>query len=159
MGPGNTRLVDFSSFVETIRSMQLPIQELSRFTLFGLKSNEIAGATERLWAVIGGLSIGPGSTKIVAGSKVLHHLLPELVPPIDRQYTIRFFFHHKNMNRGDQLAFEEIYPRFYEIATRCRGKIDARVGRGINTSTSKDIDNAIVGYVLTRLEMPVETDP
>jgi hypothetical protein len=29
----------------------------------------------------------------------------------------------------------------------------------MNTSTSKVIDNATVGYVLTRLEMPAETDP
>src|SRR5580704_12596422 len=39
MGPGNTRLEDFPRFVATIRSMQDPIQELSRFTLVGLKPN------------------------------------------------------------------------------------------------------------------------
>jgi hypothetical protein len=25
-------------------------------------------------------------TQIVAGSKMLHHFLPDLIPPIDRQY-------------------------------------------------------------------------
>jgi|HubBroStandDraft_6_1064221.scaffolds.fasta_scaffold01128_5 hypothetical protein len=152
MGPGNTKIVDFPVFVESVRSLQQPILELSSHTLLGLKPDDVESVSKQLWAVIAELKIGPGSTKIVAGSKVLHHLLPELVPPIDRQYTIRFFFHHKSMNQGDQIAFREMYPRFCEIANRCSEKIGVRLGRGMNTSTSKVIDNAIVGFVLTRLK-------
>ena len=32
------------------------------------------------------------AAQIVANSKALHHLLPALVPPIDREYTFRFFY-------------------------------------------------------------------
>lgn len=151
MGPGNTRIVDFPVFVESVRSLQRPIQELSAHTLLGLTPDDVECVGKQLWAIIAELKIGPGSTKIVAGSKVLHHLLPELIPPIDRQYTIRFFFHHKSMNQGDQIAFREMYPRFYEIGNRCSEKIKARIGQGMNTSTCKVIDNSIVGFVLARL--------
>jgi hypothetical protein len=113
---------------------------------------EVTSVSEQVWAVISGLNIGCGLTKIVAGSKALHHVLPALVPPIDREYTIRFFFHHKSLSQGDKIAFREIYPRFHRIAVACRGQIQGRIGRGMNTSATKVIDNAIVGFVRSKLK-------
>jgi len=48
-------------------------------------------------------------------------------------------------------AFREMYSQFYEIATANREQIQARIGKGWNTSETKIIDNAIVGYVLKNL--------
>jgi hypothetical protein len=155
MGPGNTKLVDFREFVVSFVVLRPRIQTLSEFTLLGLKSGEIADVSEQLWSVISEIKIGRGATRIVSGSKVLHHLFPELIPPIDREYTIRFFFHHKNMNRGDKAAFQEMYPHFHLIASKCSRKIESRLGKGMNTSTTKVLDNAIVGYVITRFKTEV----
>jgi hypothetical protein len=41
--------------------------------------------------VIARIKVSTSRTQIVAGSKFLHHVLPDLVPPIDRRYTFRFF--------------------------------------------------------------------
>jgi hypothetical protein len=90
--------------------------------------------------------------KIVAGSKALHHVLPELVPPIDREYTLRFFFHTTNLPHREELAFRTVYPCFWKIATSCRKEIECRLGRGMNTSITKVIDNAVVGYGLRHLK-------
>jgi hypothetical protein len=49
-----------------------------------------------VWQIIRGLDIvtkdnQPVQNKVVSGTKTLHHLLPELVFPIDREYTQSFF--------------------------------------------------------------------
>lgn len=59
----------------------------------------------------------------MAGSKVLRHVLPDLIPPIDRQYTFRFFAGQKTAPVGDQTAFLTWYPYLAEIGRRCREQI------------------------------------
>ena len=74
-----------------------------------------------------------------------------LVPPIDRQYTLMFFFNRKTLDAGDERTFKEVYPHFDHVSRTCRERIAARVGRGWHTSSTKIVDNAIVGFV--RMEM------
>ncbi len=152
MGPGGAKLVEFPVLADSFRRLEQPIRKLSGLVLADLRVEEVKSVSEEVWAVISQLNVGCGLTRIVAGSKALHHVLPELVPPIDREYTLRFFFNHKTLNQGDAVAFREIYPRFHRIAAECRGKIQARIGQGMNTSATKVIDNAIVGFVRAKLK-------
>ncbi len=105
--------------------------------------------------VYAGMKVSTSGTQIVAGSKFLHHLLPDLVPPIDRQYTFTFFTGQKAVP-NDRVAFGEWLPRFAEIGRRCREPIAQAVDRGgfMATGEAKVIDNAIMGY----LRQPVPTD-
>jgi hypothetical protein len=59
--------------------------------------DEVAG---RVWQIIAGLR----------ASRTLHHLLPDLLPPIDRQYTVRFLTGSTTLATGDQRAFLAIFP-------------------------------------------------
>ena len=152
MGPGGAKLVEFPVLVDSFRKLEQPIRKLSTLVLADLPTEDVKSVSEQVWGVISGLDVGCGLTKIVVGSKALHHVLPELVPPIDREYTLRFFFNHKTLNQGDSVAFAEIYPRMHRIAVVCRGKIQARIGRGMNTNATKVIDNAIVGFVRSKLK-------
>ena len=90
----------------------------------------------------------------MAGSKALHHVLPELVPPIDREYTLQFFYDNKMLQRGERQTFAEIFPQFHRILQSCKDEIQRRLRSGMNTSSTKVVDNAIVGYV--RLEIKSE---
>ena len=38
------------------------------------------------WQIIAAIKVSTSRTQIVAGSKMLHHFLPDLIPPIDRPY-------------------------------------------------------------------------
>lgn len=152
MGPAPAKLVDFPEMVAGFRALERQIKELSALTIWQLDSEQVETISEDLWDVISTLRVRIGETKIVAGSKALHHVLPGLVPPIDREYTIRFFFHNKNLYQGDRTAFLEMFPYFHRIAVGCRDKIELRIGRGMNTSPTKVIDNAIVGFVRTQLD-------
>jgi hypothetical protein len=53
-----------------------------------------------LWNIIAALNIGVGETKIVIGTKPLHHLIPELVPRCTGNTRSGFFFERVNMNPG-----------------------------------------------------------
>jgi hypothetical protein len=45
-----------------------------------------------------------------------------------------------------------MYPLFCRIAAFCAADIRSRLGTGMNTSATKVIDNAIVGYGLEHLK-------
>lgn len=152
MGPAGAKLVDFNVMAESFRELEQRIESLAPITMWRLSSEHVGGVGEAIWEVISTLRIGVGATRIVSGSKALHHVLPELVPPVDREYTIRFFLHNKNLSQGDEAAFLEMFPYFHRICTQCRDRIEARIGRGMSTSSTKVTDNAIVGFVRTRLK-------
>ena len=48
-------------------------------------------------------------------------------------------------------AFQEMYLRFHFVAVANKQQIQSRVGKGWNTSETKTLDNAIVGFVLKEL--------
>lgn len=149
MGTGNAKLAELDEIKESFRQQVEQIREVEAYAISELEKSRVGQVAEQLWRIISGLKIGIGETKIVANSKALHHLLPSLIPPVDREHTIRFFYHHKTLNQGDENAFREIYPYFHQIATSCKGEIQQRVTarHGMDTSETKVIDNAIVGYV------------
>jgi hypothetical protein len=107
MGTTGPQMVDFDDFKRSLLSQASNIKVLEEFGPPQVSSDKImklstvpAGEgptlTRKVWSVIDGLKISRASVKTVIGSKALHHLVPGLVPPIDRRYTLRFF-----LNRTD----------------------------------------------------------
>lgn len=86
MGKMNAKLVDFDNFKGSITSQR------ERFLLLGDKRiTELSIDTpivNQLQKLMENLKISKGKTKLVYNSKTIHHLLPDLMPPIDRQYTL-----------------------------------------------------------------------
>ncbi len=146
MGPGKAKLVDLDDMMKSFIQQSNNIAKIETLVLSELGSNAIIDVTNRLWEIIFQLKVGIGETKIVANSKALHHLLPNLIPPIDREYTLRFFYNHTTLNQGDEKAFKEIYPYLHTIASSKKETIRKKLGHGMNTSETKVIDNAIVGF-------------
>jgi hypothetical protein len=151
MGAGKAKLTELDEIKDSFRRQIDPIGRIESLSMTGLNQSQVQQVAQQLWDIIAALKVGVGETKIVANSKALHHLLPSLVPPIDREYTTRFFYHHKTFNQGDEAAFLEMYPQFHKIATSRQQEIDQQIGKGMNTSETKVIDNAIVGFVRTYL--------
>jgi hypothetical protein len=75
-----------------------------------------------------------------------------LIPPIDRQYTFRFFTGQKLVPSGDRSAFLEWFPCLAEIGRRCRTPIETAMNRGgpMARGPAKVIDNAIIGFMQTQ---------
>ncbi len=153
MGPGLTKLTKIEALKASFQSQEERIMKLQSFEIDKIPENEVNSVASKLWYIIDNLQVGVGDTKIVAGSKALHHLLPKLIPPIDGEYTLKFFYDNRGtaLSQGDEIAFKEIYPYFCQIASVCAGEIEKHIGSGMNTSKTKVIDNAVVGFVLREL--------
>jgi hypothetical protein len=151
MGPRGAKMGAFAEMEASFWEQMDQIAKVADLSIWDVERQDVPDLSKTLWEIIAHLRVGVGKTKIVAGSKALHHLLPDLVPPIDRQYTLRFFYNHKMINQREQVYLQEMYPRFCPIAAFCQEDIRSRLGTGMNTSITKVIDNAIVGYGLEYL--------
>jgi hypothetical protein len=138
------RLADATSFAEAVRKQQQDIASLEDERLDGC-SADVMVLTNRLWAIIDALGITRTQSRLVAGTKALHHLLPELVPPMDRAYTVVFLGWTPEGLQGREVQFfRKAFPLFANIARAIRPQ--QYVDVEWNSSMTKVIDNAIVGY-------------
>ena len=103
-----------------------------------------------IWGLIDKVRVSNAYNPIVSGSKAFHHLLPELIPPIDREYTRPFFmFWSQVFQNNPQKAFLYIWEKFALIARSTN--LERYINRARwNTSITKIIDNAIIGYCKCR---------
>ncbi|MCK4252453.1 hypothetical protein KAX97_13475 [candidate division WOR-3 bacterium] len=152
MGPRGAKLVEFDVFVRSLKNQKDKIEILEKRSLLNLSDVDLSSTIDILWDVLANIEVSASKTKLVANSKALHHFLPDLIPPIDRQYTLRFFYDHKTINGRDEQLFREIYPQFHKIGLKCKDQIRSYLGYGFHTSDTKVIDNAIVGFVLKKLK-------
>jgi len=111
-----------------------------------------------LWDLIDSVRVSTAKSPVVSGSKTLHHLLPELIPPIDRTYTGYFFyFEHQDFQNKPKKVFIDIWRGFVQIAS----KVDLRPyvrQNGWNTSITKVADNAIIGYIKEQKKREFKVD-
>lgn len=119
-----------------------------------LNGNEIA---ESLWELISNekFRITSAEAKIVSCAKTLHHLLPGLVPPIDRKYTVTFFDWCSQFQLNQKDAFLDIFEGLVGIAKNVPNLRQYVASEGWRTSGTKIIDNAIIGFCLrNKLDLP-----
>jgi hypothetical protein len=152
MGPQAAKVGEFGAFIESFRAVAPELQDLWSRHITEVNQSDAPETAEAVWKVIAALRVSTSGTRIVAGSKALHHVLPELVPPIDRQYTFRFFSGQKAVSSGDERAFKEWYPLLCEVGRRCSEEIAVTVERRgfMATGSAKVIDNAIIGFMQLR---------
>lgn len=106
---------------------------------------DVLATATGLWQLIEDLAVVENVSLIVPGTKTLHHLLPELVPPMDRAWTGTFFLWSPAAPQFQQQStFVEAFSTFARIARATDPS--NYVGEGWRTSSSKVIDNAIIGY-------------
>ena len=105
-----------------------------------------------IWEIIRQLNIvtarkskEPVQNKVVGGTKALHHLLPDLVFPMDREYTQSFFGWS---NPQFQNHPEECFKFAYQTVSGVAREVDLAkyIGAGWRTSRAKILDNAIVAF-------------
>jgi hypothetical protein len=149
MGKQAAKVGDFDAMVESFRSCETAIASLWDLHISRVSEASVDDVAAKVWSVLGSLRVSTSATRIVAGSKALHHVLPDLVPPIDRQYTFQFFTGQKAVNSGDERAFLAWFPYLAEIGRRARAEIDEALHRGgfMATGPAKVIDNAIIGFM------------
>lgn len=147
MASRRARLAGFHSFVDRICGYRQRIMELGNQSLALLSKDEDTNAVitviQDIWEVLPNMRVSETKSQLVAGSKTLHHLLPDLVPPIDKKYTLGFF----ELKTSEQKAFLQVFVNYLYIYERTADLINHIMRKNpLNSSVTKAIDNAIIGY-------------
>ena len=151
MGTGGSKMRPFSAFRASIEPIQDEIAKAQ-----GLAPSAM---NEAGWTLLKGIfqtiRIMASGTSLVGNSKVMHHMLPNIVPPIDREYTLRYVCGNTNiandLDKEWQTMRDLIAGFFVPVATdvafaaKARGWISDAGAYPWDTSVMKVIDNLLIG--------------
>ena len=163
MGDAKTKLVSWDQFSASLLKHKALLEPLRGQRMMDLSEAEYLEAVNRLRTPYFALKVSISEASIVANSKTLFHVLPELIPPIDRQYTWRFFhappdrwrdsngkYRAIQLPRGLECqfdAFRDVCLRIKRLADGTgRATIEAERQRH-GVTPPKAVDNAIMKYV------------
>jgi len=150
MGPKGAKLAPFDTFAGSLRSHGGRLDVFYGLRIESVAPSDISALTDSLWEIMESLEVSATESKIVAGSKTLHHILPDLVPPIDREHTGDFFLWQNQMQYRQREMFTDVFPRLVTLARAIVVRVDTYLGSGFNTSLPKVVDNAVMGFVVGR---------
>lgn len=140
-------------FETAIRARSNVIAALDKHTIDSTNSETL----EMLWLLIRRLEITDNETKLVASTKALHHLLPQLVVPINRTYTAPFLLRCQQEHFQNLAAEKKTFTLAFNVFSVVAKATDPGqyVNRGCkwNTSATKVIDNAIVGLMRWQMSL------
>ncbi len=164
MGSGGAKLANWRDFYGSVKRAEDKLWALhsSKKRMTDLDEAEYSELIEDMRQAYEELEVSASSSSIVANSKALFHLLPNLIPPIDRQYTVRFFTREKNNWLNQRGSFRSInlptkkseqFDLFHRLCREIKSMSDdlsghlekERADHGV--PAPKAIDNAIVNYV------------
>jgi hypothetical protein len=156
LGLRTSRLAAEQEFDEAVRSARTQIEALDDLLIEDPALPDDVG--ERVWRVIESIGVVDNRAKLVAGTKTLHHLLPDLVVPMDRRWTGMFFQLHSHEWQdlpNQRRTFLQTHRGFREIARVAQPQqyVD---GRGWRTSRTKILDIALIGFC--KVELSGELD-
>jgi len=150
MNMRGAKMVDADSFIESIQGFSKNISQLKDKELNLLSEYELGEVLKLTKPLFLNLRVMKSKSKIVGVSKTLHFLLPKLFPPMDRRYTMNFFYGHFNYFSDKDKEFNSfsiLLREFYKITQKL--KLNSKDLDSVlwNTTVPKLIDNAIIGFI------------
>lgn len=157
------KMVDFAEFRASLLDQKPILARLLEMKMHECSEDQYLGYLTALHPVYASMRVSISQSTLVSHAKVLAHILPDLIPPIDRQYTVRFFtqdHRHFFTSSGKYRAVvvpvgaEEQFDTFVGYALRIKRMFD-RCDRSMfhlnpetfNTSYPKIMDNVIMAFV------------
>ena len=155
IGRRASRLAPLAEFRERLRAQAGPISALNDVRIDD-PALDVPATAGQVWALIEDLCVVSNLSVIVAGTKTLHHLLPDLVPPMDRAWTGAFFrWSAAAPQYAQATTFTRTFTGFAQVAQAVRPA--EFVGGGWRTSRTKVLDNAAIGYCKIHKIEPTRT--
>ena len=151
MGRGGSKMVGFNVFRDSIERIKNNILKAQHYTVQHMSPSQ--------WRVLEemfrGIKVMATNTSLVGNSKVMHHMMPDIVPPIDREYTLRYLRGNTNIANdlnGEWSTMKEIISHFF-IPIACDPELENRAKCWMrnqaqfpwDTSVMKIIDNLLIG--------------
>jgi hypothetical protein len=160
MNQRGAKLIAHADFCNRVSGHATDLGPFDALLIDSIAVADVPLVAERLWSLIALIPVTEAKAKLVSGTKLLHHLLPDLVPPVDRKWTRRFFGWHSpdfyGYNRGGQRkVFEAAFAHFASLGRAVNPTQFVNGEAGWRTGPTKVLDNAITGFcILENLPEP-----
>jgi len=157
------KMVEFPQFKQSIIKHHDRLQQLSSLRMDSCSQEQYRKYIDDLKHIYFSLKVSISEATIVAHSKTLVHILPNLIPPIDRQYTIRFFTQENkdfftesgkyrlvNLPQGIDAQFADFKKyccRIKMLFDLCDHQLFTIDKETFNSSLPKIMDNLIMAFV------------
>lgn len=150
MNSRSARMRDLDTFQESILGNTELILKLKPYELESISLEELENIREPMISLFSSLDVMESNARLVGVSKTLAHLLPDLIPPMDRGKVNVFFYGNTNLPtnaRGETRRFWELLKKFHFICKEVKLTRKNRKFEGFSSSIPKIIDNAIWGFL------------
>lgn len=151
MGKGGSKMQSFDVFKESILKIKDKIGEAKKINYQNVTESD----WEVLEKIFCGIKVMASGTSIVGNSKVMAHMVPNIVPPIDREYTLKYLKGNTNIRNGidyEWKLMKEIISEFFipiarntEFVKKANDWIADQSKYPWDTSVFKVIDNLVIG--------------
>ena len=151
------KLKNFQDFVHALRTPELisSFNDIKDFRLEKLSSKNVDFINEKMikiYSLFGEQAkVTLAGNHLITTSKTLHHLHPDLLPPIDREYTLRLLsklynetYRPSRHSNDFHRSWWKVFLSFHYVAKK--KKDFSSYTEEMDTSIPKIIDNAIIGY-------------
>jgi hypothetical protein len=148
MNQRGAKLTSFEEFRKSVLNTRSPLKKLYPYKLNLLPQNNLDTVVSRIEEIFYALKVMKSKSKIVGISKALHFLLPNLIMPIDRKYTLNTFYGNNKYSQDifrEFKTFREVFTEFYQISKKLKLSEKDIDNFNWNTSIPKLIDNALIG--------------
>lgn len=169
MDTKGAKLSELSVFKRSIKKHAQTIQSLVGFKLEKVKKDDrtLAVAIPALFNLFDDHQLVQTESPLVTFSKTMHFLLPDLFMPIDRKFTLQFFYSrppYKKVNYGlyhltntlekQKECFLQVFEQFRQFAHTHSGILKEQVDKNSrwNRNIPKVIDNIIIAYERENME-------
>jgi hypothetical protein len=152
MGPGGSKMREFEEFRNSLQVVWPAALRLQGKTPADINASDWT----ELKGVFCGIRCMASGTSLVGNSKVMAHLLPNLIPPVDREYTLKFLFRNDQITNGIEVEWGKIeqvlQDFFYPVAqsplfqSRAKGWLAHNDRFLWDTSPLKILDNLVIGF-------------
>lgn len=151
MGKGGSKMQSFDIFKNSIESIKDKIRVAEKINFESIVNDD----WDLLESIFKKVNIMASGTSLVGNSKVMAHMLPNIVPPIDREYTLKYL--KGNTNIKNDLNYEwdlmkDIISEFFIPVARddsfnklAKEWISNQSEYPWDTSAFKVIDNLVIG--------------
>lgn len=159
MGPKGAEMPKFEEFKSSIQAHKPFFNKVKSKTINNISQEGFEEILDKLKTICFGqmpIQATKSVSKLVSSTKTLAHILPDLVPPIDRQYTLQFFYgtknHPINTNDDGQKVFEYVLRYMYDLYRKNEGFKNLALntlteGGDFCSSLPKIFDNLIINCV------------
>lgn len=155
MGKGGSKMNEFETFIKSVTFLKKEILLARSLNYKNLNARE----WETIRHIFYGINVMASKTSLVGNSKVMAHLLPNLVPPIDRRYTLKYLYNNTNIkndlakewSKMKCILSEFFYPLVCDVSLEKKLIMwnTSQDKYRWDTSPLKIIDNLIIGSFKT----------